>query len=232
MLRTSVFPRATLPALALLLVAGPACAGSITTFADRAVFTAAVGGSPTVETFGPVDRFPISTGVLNSNTNLPGIGITPGYIQPGVTYSTPIGSGLFFNIDSGGLYSGRGGFLDSISNSSPLTVTFDGPISGFGFDTLGYMPAFDLTINFLSGAAYTGQFQTPGFFGFTSSSQDILSAVIVTAFPGSSTFSFDLDDFTFSAVGTGTTVVPLPAPLALLATGLFTLGAFARRKAA
>lgn len=229
--RTAAFPRASLPALALLLVAGPAFAGSITTYGDRAVFTAAVGGSPTVEDFGPDSRFPISTGVLNSNTNLPGIGITPGYIKPGVTYSTPIGIGNFFNIDGSGPYTGRGGFLDSLSDRGPLTVTFDGPVSGFGFDTLGLMgPAFDVTINFLAGAAYTGQFQTPGFFGFTSSSQDIVSAIIVGSFPNP--FSFDLDDFTFSAVGTGTTVVPVPAPLALLATGLFTLGAFARRKTA
>jgi len=218
----------------LLLAAAsssPAFAGSITAYSDRATFTAAVGGSPTVETFGDVPRFPIPTGVLNSSTNLAvdfGPPITPGLIQPGVTYSTPIGTGLFFNIDGGGGYTG--GFLDSLSSGLPLTVIFDGPVSGFGFDTNGLMGStFDLTINFLSGSPYFDLWQTPGFFGFTSSSQDIVSAVIVGR---GGNFGFDLDNFTYSDVGPGTTVVPLPAPLLLLATGLFTLGMFGRRKAA
>ena len=75
--------RLTFPA-ALLLAAGiaaPALAGSITQFSSSALFNAAVGGSPTVETFGDTARFPISTGVLNSSTNLvvsTGPAITPG----------------------------------------------------------------------------------------------------------------------------------------------------------
>jgi hypothetical protein len=233
------FLRGTGAALALL-AAGPALANSITVYNDRAIFTAEVGGAPTVETFGPTAKFPISTGVLNSNTNLPGIGIAPGDILPGATYSTPIGVGNFFNIDSGGGF--LGGMLNSLA-SSPLTVTFDGPVSGFGFDTNNLMgDNFQITINFLTSSPFftslpvfsTGDLE---FFGFTSSSQDIVSAVIYstsTGTPSSRGFSFILDDFTFTSpgVGPGTTVVPLPAPLLLLATGLFTLGVFGRRKAA
>lgn len=224
--------RGTVAGLALL-AAGPALAGSITAYTDRAIFTAAVGGAPTIETFGPSARFPISTGVLNSSTNLPGIGIAPGDILPGVTYSTPIGQGPFFNIDFGADF--PGGFLDSISPGFPLTVTFDGPVSGFGFDTNSFMGgAFDVTINFLAGSPYSAQFTAPPtlgleFFGFTSNSQDIVSAVIRG---NGGQVSFALDNFTFSDVGPGTTVVPLPAPLLLLATGLFTLGVFGRRKTA
>jgi len=225
-------PALTASLLLAAVSSSPAFAGSITTYSDRATFTAAVGGSPTVEDFGDTSRFPISTGVLNSSTNLPGIGITPGLIQPGVTYSTPIGTGNFFNIDAGGGFTG--GFLDSIFRGFPLTVTFDGPVSGFGFDTNQFMGnAFDVTISFLAGNPYNAQLPVPAggfsFFGFTSDSQDITSAVISGIGSG---FSFALDNFTFSDVGPGTTVIPLPAPLLLLATGLFTLGVFGRRKAA
>jgi hypothetical protein len=85
----------------LLAHASPALA-AITDYSDRATFMADTGAT-TVEDFGTTAHFPISTGILNWQTNLPNIGLTPGTILPGVTYSTQIGTGCcFFNIDVGG----------------------------------------------------------------------------------------------------------------------------------
>ncbi len=101
---------------------------------DRSTFNAAVGTNST-DTFGPTDAFPISTGILNSSTNLTtatGGPILPGLIQPGVTYSTPIGTGFFFNIDAGGGFDGEA-FLDG-GLGSLLTAdgnAFANPISAF-----------------------------------------------------------------------------------------------------
>src|SRR5450759_1202603 len=74
---------------------------SIIVFSDRTSFTTATGAT-TVEDFGTVVVIPISSGILNSATDPT--------ILPGVTYSTPVRTGLFFNIDAGGGYTG--GLLD------------------------------------------------------------------------------------------------------------------------
>jgi hypothetical protein len=95
-------------AAVLSLVTGAAWqarAGSVTSYTDRTSFNTAVAVPLTVEDFTSSYHLPITTGVLNSSTNLVvsgGSPITPGLIQPGVTYSTPIGTGDFFNIDFGG----------------------------------------------------------------------------------------------------------------------------------
>lgn len=218
-----------------LLFAAPAFAGSITAFSSRAAFEAAVGGPVTVDTFGTELRAPISTGVLNSATNLAvtiGSPITPGLIQPGVTYSTPIGQGYFFNIDTAGGFTGA--FLSG--EPDPLTATFDGPVRAFGFDTRRIMGTeLEVIINFTSGGPYVSLFAIPGapsndFFGFVSSARDIVSMTVFTTTLANVTFA--IDNFTFSAVGTpgGTTVIPLPAPALMLATGLLAIGATARRR--
>jgi hypothetical protein len=70
-----------------ILWTGSAKAGLITTYNDRDGFkTALTGVNLTVEDFTGPDHFPISTGILNSATNLPEIGLSAGDIQPGVTY--------------------------------------------------------------------------------------------------------------------------------------------------
>ena len=130
-------------------------AGTISTFSDRTIFNGATDGSLTIEDFTSASHFPISTGVLNSLTNLPSIGILPGDIEAGVSYSTAIGSGNFLNIDAGAGYTG--GFLDSI-NGGPLTIDFTQAdplvgrsVSAFGFDmgSLGSTTT-DITISFES----------------------------------------------------------------------------------
>ena len=204
--------------LALASILGsPAVAGSITNFSSRSAFQTAVGGPVTVETFTSSFHYPISTGVLNSATNLvvgSGTPILPGDIQPGVTYSTAIGSGNFFNIDLGGSGSLPGGFLDGFDRvgSPVLTTTFAGPVSGFGFDTNSFMGTLvSIDIKFASGPDFTGVFsvaqsQNIQFFGFLSDSKDITSAQILGIGPF---FAFALDNFTFSSTDP---VNPVPEP--------------------
>lgn len=230
------FARRSFLSLVVLLATGAiAQAGMITTYADRTTFETALGGPITVETFTEVAHFPISTGILNSSTNLvvdSGPPILPGDIKPGVTYSTAIGTGFFFNIDSGGGY--VGGFLDGFAQSTyanALTITFDNPVSGFGFDTNSLMGSgFDVAINFTSGPAYANNFAVAPnlgplqFFGFTSDMGDISSVVILGK--GNAIFSFALDNFTFG----GSTVVPEPSSLALTAIGGLGLIGLARRR--
>jgi hypothetical protein len=232
---------AMIAAIALL----PAGAGTITQFTDRGAFDAAVG-STTVEDFGASARFPITTGVLNSSTNLvvaSGPAITPGFIKPGVTYSTTVSGSTSiydFNIDSGGGFTG--GFLDSLYSPSrdtgrELTVTFDGPVAAFGFDTNNLMGAtFAITINFAGGGTFSDTISvpfsaTPSFFGFQSSSQDILSLKLRSDY--SRGFGFALDNFTFTEPGDpGPSAIPEPSSMALLGTGLLGLIAIYRRRQA
>ena len=190
--------------------AAPAMADVITVYTDRPSFNSAAGGALTVEDFTPTYHFPITTGVLNSETNLPNIGIFPGTIQEGVTYSTPIGSGNFFNIDAGGGYGG--GFLDGF-NPSDREVTIDfhnsdpnspRAVRAFGFDlgTLGSTD-FDVNIYFSSGPMQHFNYPYPGslaFFGFVSDARDITRVVIGN---NGGFFGFDFDNFTYDEVGAG-----------------------------
>ena len=106
---------------------------TITSYSSRASFDAAVGPT-TLENFTDQAHFPILSGVLNQFTRE--AGLSPGDIEAGVTYSTPIGTGNFFNIDLGGGFTG--GFLDSVTSEGgdrPLNIAFDSPVAAFGFDT-------------------------------------------------------------------------------------------------
>ncbi len=229
----------TLLAVAVSFAVAPLShAGVITEYTNNlGGYTTALGGATqTVETFGPTSHFPISTGSLNSATNLPGIGITPGLIQPGVTYSTPIGTGNFFNIDFGGGFTA--GFLDRLngagSAATQLTATFNTNQSAFGFDTNQLMGTrITVQINFAGGGSFTDSLSilpptggTPEFFGFQSSATDIAS---VNIFGNDSTFAFAVDNFRFAAGPT--TQVPEPASLLLLGLGLAGLAGARRKKA-
>jgi hypothetical protein len=196
-------------------VATLTCIGSsvghaaINTYSSRSDFNTAIAVPVSVEDFTPDYHFPITTGILNTFTSLTvqsGPAITPGMILPGVTYSTPIASGYFFNIDAGGGF--VGGFLDTIVRNGPVTVTFDEPANGFGFDANSLMGNFNVTIhrnddpdasfNYPTAVAWgTGL----DFFGFVSSSADITS---ITILGDDSTFGFAFDNFTFPT--------PIPEP--------------------
>ncbi len=217
-------------ALVLTAASASASAGAISTFGNLGAYQSAIGAATeTVEDFTNTSHFPISTGILNSSTNLPGIGIAPGDIKTGVTYSTPIGNSFFFNIDAGGGF--VGGFLDGFYGGDPnrrLNVAFDSAAGAFGFDTNGLMGSnFDITVNFASGPAYSGNFSISGdgFFGFQSDATDITSVIIDGN--GDSTFAFALDNFRFTDAAGGNRV-PEPAGLAFL--GFAALFASARRK--
>jgi hypothetical protein len=201
--------------LSLVLVSTTA-AQVITTFTSLTAFNTAIGAVPvTLEDFTSSTHFPISTGVLNSATNLPDIGIVPGMIQPGVTYSTAIGTGSFFNIDAGGYFT-TGPFLDSVYNAAvigPLTITFNGTVSAFGFETnTTAWTAFNITINFVDATSYTNPAvpvasSSSAFYGFQSTSSDISSILIINS-SATSGMSFAIDNFRFT--NSHVTAVPEP----------------------
>lgn len=217
--------------LATTLVAGAVHAGTITPYTDRTTFNTAVGPT-TLENFTDTTHFPILSLTLNSFTNE--AGITPGLIQPGVTYSTTVGvtpgEDDPFNIDAGYLYTG--GLLDSRTRDGinrPLTITFTGPVTAFGFDTDGfYNSSYNLVINFASGPSFQTDLNPPNdlalhFYGFSSSAQDILSATLTTTTQGS-TDGFVIDNFAFTQPGTSA-AVPEPSTwvLSTTALGLFAI---------
>ena len=216
------------------LLATAAQAGTITV-TDRTTLIANLGAGVTVEDFTSSFHFPITTGVLNSAANLivaNGTPIVPGLIQPGVTYSTPIGTGNFFNIDGGGGFTG--GFLDRLGSLGPLTATFNSPVSGFGFDTNNHMGrSFTVDIQFVGGGSdfidsvSIPNSLTPTGFGFESSAQDIADVIIQG--DNTTSFGFALDNFTF---GSEAAAVPEPASLALFGVGFAGLAALRRRKRA
>ncbi len=199
-------------------------AGSFTVSADRSALEAAFTGPYTVEDFGDSARFPISTGILNSATHLPAIGIVPGLIQPGVSYSTLVGTGNFFNIDSGGGFAG--GFLDTVTGDRLLTVRFDSPVLAFGFDTNSLSPSLQVVVSFTDATTqtYSASINSATFVGFTSTGAGIASAVIGDL--NNPTFSFAIDNMTFA----NTAPVPEPAAIALMLAGLGVVGVAARRR--
>jgi hypothetical protein len=217
-----------LSALVAASFAGPAFAGSVAVSTNRASFEAAYTTPFTVEDFTSTSHFPISSGVLNSATNQPGIGIAAGAIKAGVTYSTPIGGGNFFNIDAGGGF--VGGFLDALYNHGLLTVAFDTPQAAFGFDTNALSPDLQVVVNFTDSTSQTFSSALTGynlqFFGFSSTQSDIASVVIGSATDPA--FSFALDNFTF---GSGVSAVPESGSLALMLAGLALVTTVAKRRA-
>src|SRR5262245_47999908 len=216
-----------------VLYSGTAEAGSITTFTTRSAFDASIGRT-TIDTFGDAFAFPISTGVLDARTNLVsanGDPIRPGRVQSGVTYTTPVGGGNFFNLDANSGFTGA--FLDGGlggTGRSPLTVRFDAPVLGFGFDTNRLMgTTFRVTIHFQSGSVFTNvnsiaESSSTVFFGFQSSAADIV-AVRIAGRGGR--FDFAVDNF---AVARGA-AVPEPAVSCLTALALLALALRSRASA-
>lgn len=222
----------------LLSVCGSASiaeSASITPFTNRNDFNTTIGATPLIiEDFTNSNHFPITTGILNSQTNLVvnnGSPIRPGDIKPGATYSTPQGTSSFFNIDAGGGYTG--GFLDGFPSSNfnrTLTINFDKNVSAFGFDTNNLMGNdFNLTIKFSSGGNFGQNFlvsnsQSLQFFGFQSDAFDIKSVIIDgnTDRSDGGPFAFAVDNFTF-------TIVPEPFNLGGILIASF-MGLWLKRK--
>jgi hypothetical protein len=220
--------------LAFICLAPATRADTITEYFDQASFGAAVAGPLTVEDFTSTSHFPIPSGVLNTFTDLPDIGIYPGDILAGVTYSTNVDSNSVssneFNIDGGG--SGfSGGFLDSLNLGSnrPLTVTFDSPVEAFGFDTNGALGGTSQIIQFGSTLLTLSlpDSDTEFFFGFVSSSMDISNVTLTSnGTSDGDVYGFAVDNFSFSAEAVST--APEAGTFVLLLAGLTGLVYFGR----
>ena len=79
-------------------------AGTINTFTSQTAFNAAAG-AVTVETFGTIDCIALQGPISSSSSQNCSEGSVPaGLLQPGATYSSPVGAQYTnaFNIDSGG----------------------------------------------------------------------------------------------------------------------------------
>ncbi|MBL0170290.1 MAG: hypothetical protein IPP90_06080, partial [Gemmatimonadaceae bacterium] len=186
-------------AFAAVVLSSVSLQAQITVYNTNLAFLGAVG-PVTIEDFTSDYHFDLGSTLNSLSAYTPGSGtpIAPGDIKAGVTYSV---SGGPLVIDAGGNFTG--GFLDGLYNRNtvgPLTATFAGPVSGFGFLTNQLMGTFfDITINYVGGS-YTNQIALSTgnqFFGFVSGAQNITSVVIGG---DSQVFNFALDDFTFSAV--------------------------------
>jgi hypothetical protein len=241
----------SLVALGVLASFTAAHAGTVTEFADRATFEAGFN-SVSTEDFGDygssTSTLTIASGVLNASTSATNgiVTVNPGDFVAGVTFSTPVGTAAFFNLDrnyffSGMILSSLRGTSTSYYGTRDLTVSFDAPQAGFGFDTSILMRSFDVTINFASGPSQTFSyaFPTPAvyaeyiptFFGWESSAADITSVVIGSNLSSTSGLNFLVDNFSFAAA----TATPVPAALPLFASGLGAfgfLGWFRKKKAA
>lgn len=213
---------ATLAVMGAMLAGSGALAGTVTQYTDATSFGTAMGVPLSVEDFGNSTHYPITSGTLSSTTNTTvanGTPITPGMILPGVTYSTPIGVGNFFNIDLG-LYFDHG-FLDRSDaggrSDTALTTTFDQNVKGFGFVTSPLMgTAFSITIHFASGPDDSlSNIGVPtggtSFFGFISDAADITSATI---YGNSQSRAFAIDDFTYPSLSA------VPEPSSIIGVGL------------
>lgn len=213
--------------VSLLVLSSVANAGAIVTYSDRAVFNASVG-STTLEDFTSTPHFPIPGGSLSSTSSFGSL--AAGTIKAGATYTTPVGSGNYFNIDAGGAYSG--GFLDGFSPSTrDLTITYSPLIAAFGFDTNEWMPDFDMTINFASGGSFSANYTGINgitFFGFQSTSSDISSVVISG---NDRFFGFALDNHVFGGLAAAEAVSgQVPEPASVLLFGLGAIGVAAARR--
>lgn len=211
-------------AIALAGLSAPAAA-QVSVFSDSTAFVSATGTNTVVD-FTNTPHFPISSGVLSSATRE--AGLAAGDIPAGVTFSTPVGAGNFFNIDVGGGFTG--GFLDSFGADRVLTISFDSPQQAFGFDTNFLMEQFIVTIFSGADPLFSQTFTAPGsnmtFFGFASLGSGITSATI-NGTAGSANFA--LDNFRFGAAAQAP-AVPEPGTWAMLLMGFGAMGAALRRQ--
>ena len=205
---------------AALLTAPLGRAQSIVTYGDLSSFQAAVGANTlTTETFTDDNTHIINPYTFSSQTDLAAAGIQPGTLKPGVTYSLgdrDEGVAPYFWLDRGNAFSG--GFLHSATHAGPLVVTFDHPVSAFGFDTNQYTGTlFNLTIKFSDGTvdytnsnSITAGYYATQFLGYASSTANIVS---FSFGGGSESNNFAIDNFTFTAV-------PEPSTWVLMGLGL------------
>lgn len=225
--------------LGLMLVASAmavtaAQAASITFFQGNTARTdwlGAIGTTPTVITFE-------GQGFVNtqvSPSSAPGVQ----YALQGVTFN-PFGAAVAVTYPE--ILTGQGATTTSGSNwlgnrpsigltaANAISFGFSMPTRAFGFFDLASDDGFEVSVFTAGAVAPAGTFDTqegalPRFWGFLA--DDSITRVDIR--PRSGNGFIGIDDLQFAA---GTTVIPVPGALPLLAGGLLLIGAFSRRRAA
>ena len=218
-------PLSRLAVVVAVAFAAPAHA-ALTTYADRAAFTAAAGPLA-VEGFQSCANLTIAfTGPLDAASDNDACG--PGDIAPGIAFVDdpgPDGNAMFLAAAG---FSGNGSTAlgQTTPASDALNIDLSVPVTEVGFDIFqnfgggAQLPGSAIyTVRVFTGSTLLGAFDVPvepsvgGFFGVASDTD------LITRISLNNALAFDMiDDIAFT-----TDDVPEPAPLAFLAIGLAAL---------
>ena len=188
------------------VVPSQAVEAGVAVVTDLQDYAAAAPGRSVVEDFTDTDHAPLLGCRLDATTSE--AGLQPGDVVPGVVFSTRCSDpeDFEFNIDRGSF---TGGFLDGFHHGEraagrALRVSFEQPVSAFGFDTNRHMGRTftvrvvhtDGRVDLVDPQPVTAGYSGEQFYGFVSDSADIKRVRVVGQ--GDRTFGFALDDFRFT----------------------------------
>ena len=211
--------------LSVIARARPA-AGSAIAYTDVTIFNAATTGlnSITFEGLAPANGFMF----FNS---------PPGLTTSGVNFQATAGTNNLFVLDPGfdspNFFLPSGQYLqnNNFNPGSGILVTLPAGITALGADVSGQFPPnsnFDLTVTLTGGGVFPFPFVVPArpglsFVGFTS---DV--PILTAQFTADDGNAVSLDNFRFGAAAAA--VVPEPASVVLIGTGVVSFAARRRRQ--